>query len=111
MSRLRWLWILILAADGFSATSQVARAGDGSAPSSRKLLIVARSSDCPTLHPFVDHKTKVGQPSELVELESVLKNNKGVDDAEKLKRYLYNRWQEDKIGYVLLVGDSSMMPG
>ena len=75
----------------------------------KKLLIVAPGAFHNTLAPFVEHKKNL-LPTEVVTLDAILKNTKGVDDAERLKRYLYNRWKADKIGYVLLVGDVQLIP-
>lgn len=47
---------------------------------------------------------------DIVSLESILESNSGVDDPEKIKRYLYERWHEDGINYALLVGDADVMP-
>ncbi len=79
------------------------------APAAKKLLIVAQKSHHATLTPFVEHKKKL-LPTEVVALDAILKQTNGADDAEKLKRYLYNRWKADKIGHVLLVGDAEVMP-
>ena len=79
------------------------------APAAKKLLIVAAKAGFPVLAAFVEHKKKL-LPTELIALEDIVKETKGADDAEKLKRYLYNRWKADKIGYVLLVGDAEVMP-
>ena len=43
-------------------------------------------------------------------LEDVLAQSPGVDDPEKLKRFLYQAWHERQVHYVLLVGDSEVMP-
>jgi hypothetical protein len=108
MSPLRLFLVLVFAWGALPATTQVARAGRDEPTAPKKLLIVARKSDHGALRPFVAHKEK-WRPTELVALESALRE-KGADDAEKLKRYLYNRWKKDKIGYVLLVGDAEVMP-
>jgi hypothetical protein len=49
-------------------------------------------------------------PTELVSLEEVLRTSSGVDDPEKLKRFLYDAWRRRQLGYVLLVGDVDVMP-
>ena len=67
----------------------------------KRLLIVATRAEFDILAPFVAHKQKL-LPTELVGLEDVLKGSKGADDAEKLKRYLYDRWKKHQLGYVLL---------
>jgi hypothetical protein len=109
MSQLRWLLVLVLAGGVFLPTSQVASPQVDKPPAPKKLLIVAPNSFHGTLKPFVEHKKRL-LPAEIVSLEAVLKNAKGADDAEKLKRYLYNRWKADRIGYVLLVGDAEVIP-
>lgn len=86
-----------------------AAAADPSAKDGKKLLIVARRAEHDVLAPFVAHKKKL-LPTELVLLEDVLKKAKGADDAEKLKRYLYDRWKKDHVGYVLLAGDAEVIP-
>lgn len=52
--------------------------------------------------------------TECASLEQLVRENQGADDAERLKRGLYNRWRDSKSGralkYVLLVGDADVMP-
>jgi len=43
-------------------------------------------------------------------LEETLRQNTGVDGPEKLKRFLYQRWRQHNLGYVLLVGDVDVLP-
>jgi len=50
------------------------------------------------------------RPTELVSLEAILKSTQGVDDPERLKRWLYSSWKERRIRYVLLVGDADVLP-
>ncbi len=114
MLNLRWLCILTVAGLMSPASPRTACAADGSIktspnPASKKLLIVAPISFHRGLLPFVAHKKKL-LPTEMVALEGILKVTKGVDDAERLKRYLYDRWKKEPIGYVLLVGDAEVMP-
>ena len=61
------------------------------------------------LKEYVEHKQKL-RPTELVALEDVLKSTDGVDDPERLKRFLYDAWRKHDLGYVLLVGDVDVMP-
>jgi len=42
--------------------------------------------------------------------KSVLKTTKGVDDPERLKRFLYNAWRTENLKYVLLAGDVDVLP-
>lgn len=50
------------------------------------------------------------RPTELVSLESILNHTEGVDDPERLKRWLYRAWKERAVRYVLLVGDADILP-
>jgi hypothetical protein len=72
-------------------------------------LIVAPKAFLPALKDFVAYKAK-SRPTELVALEEILAKSEGVDDPEKLKRFFYHKWQTEKLGFVLLVGDVDVMP-
>lgn len=74
-----------------------------------RLVIVAPQSFHAALSDFVDYK-KTLRPTEIVSLESILAASEGVDDPEKLKRWLYHQWKERGLGYALLVGDVNVMP-
>jgi hypothetical protein len=76
---------------------------------SRGLLIVAPRALQDALAEYVQYKKTI-LPVESVSLESVLASSPGVDDPEKLKRYIYDQWRRQHIGYVLLVGDRDAMP-
>src|ERR1700687_5903004 len=73
--------------------------------SGKRLLIVAPERFHSSLVEFVRHKEKQ-LPTELVSLERVLRENRGVDDPERLKRYLYRAWRHRAASYALLVGDA-----
>ncbi|MFO0219020.1 MAG: C25 family cysteine peptidase [Planctomycetota bacterium] len=47
---------------------------------------------------------------QVFELEAILQHAQGADDAEKVKRWLYERWAEEKFAHVLLVGDADRFP-
>lgn len=49
-------------------------------------------------------------PARFVALEDVLAQTPGVDDPEKLKRYLYQQYREQRLRYVLLIGDADVLP-
>lgn len=78
-------------------------------PAVKKLVVIAPADFHASLDEFVDHKAKL-IPTELVALEDVLEHQAGVDDPEKLKRFLFQRWRDDQLGYALLVGDVDVMP-
>ncbi len=71
--------------------------------------MIAPSACHPALQEFVAHKQKL-LPTELRSLVGILQNANGVDDPEKLKRFLYTEWHERGLGYVLLVGDVDELP-
>jgi hypothetical protein len=73
------------------------------------LAVIAPRAFHSALAAYVAHKKKQ-LPVELVALEDIRKDETGDDDAEKLKRFLYRRWKEKRIAYVLLVGDIDVMP-
>ena len=56
----------------------------------KRLLIVAPKAFHPALKEFVRYKRQL-LPAELVSLEDILRRGTGVDDPEKLKRFLYDR--------------------
>jgi hypothetical protein len=75
----------------------------------KRLLVIAPSAFHPALQEFVEHKQKL-LPTELRSLEKILEQNRGVDDPEKLKRFLYDEWRQHGLGYALLVGDVDVLP-
>ena len=75
----------------------------------RNLLVIAPKSFQSTLGDFLAFKKKL-LPVQFRTLESVLAAGRGVDDPEKLKRFLYEEWRDHNLGYVLLVGDVDVMP-
>jgi hypothetical protein len=85
---------------------------EGTQPSDsepKRLAIIAPSAFHASLGQFVAHKQKL-LPSELYSLETILQSSNGVDDAEKLKRFLYDQWKSHNLGYALLVGDVDVLP-
>ena len=78
-------------------------------PSGKRLLVIAPESFHPALKDFVAHKQTL-LPTELWSLEAILRENSGVDDPEKIKRFLHAEWREHGLGYALLVGDVDVMP-
>ena len=72
-------------------------------------IIVAPQQWQNDLKDFLAYKS-LQMPTEFVALEDALAANEGQDDAEKLKREIFQRWQSGKCGYVLLVGDADVMP-
>ncbi len=84
------------------------------APAARSLLIVAPAAFQEALGDYLAFKRE-RLPTELVSLEAALADPSaaaGVDDPERLKRFLFARWRPGGHGlrYVLLVGDADAMP-
>ena len=72
-------------------------------------MIIAPKAFHAALEPYVVFK-RAHTATELVSLEDVLRDSSGVDDPERLKRFLYVEWRNDGLRYVLLVGDADIMP-
>jgi hypothetical protein len=101
MRRLFFCVPLILLSVGLSHSATITE--------QKHLLIVAPNAFRSTLNPFVTQKQKF-LPTDLKPLEDILSASTGVDDPEKLKRFLYHEWKTHSVGYVLLVGDVDVMP-
>ncbi|MCC7389235.1 MAG: hypothetical protein IT431_10750 [Phycisphaerales bacterium] len=93
-------WVLSFLVSAFAAGASAAEDG---------LLIVAPAALADSLGDFVAFKAE-RLPTSLVTLEDALAHTEGVDDAERLKRYLYDRRKSDGVRYVLLVGDADVLP-
>lgn len=74
-----------------------------------RFIVVAPESFQPALSSFIEHKQKRLR-TEFRSLQSILAATQGVDDPEKLKRFLYREWKERGLGFALLVGDVDIMP-
>jgi Peptidase family C25 len=75
----------------------------------KAFFVVAPEKFHPALAEYIAFKRRF-RPTRLVSLERVLESTDGVDDPERLKRFLYNAWRQQRLGYVLLVGDPDVMP-
>lgn len=73
-----------------------------------RLLIVTPSRFVEALAPYLEHE-RSRQPTELLSLAQALEEREGVDDAEKLKRALYDQWRSGTT-HVLLIGEAELMP-
>lgn len=78
-------------------------------PGPKKFFVIAPERFHSALEEFVEYKRSL-RPTTLVSLEKILKSNQGIDDPERLKRFLYDAWRTEHLGYVLLVGDVDVMP-
>ncbi|HEY3965421.1 MAG TPA: C25 family cysteine peptidase [Planctomycetaceae bacterium] len=75
----------------------------------KKLLVISAEQFHQALQHYVEHKRKQ-LPTELVSLETVVRDTPGHDDPEKVKRFLYTQWKDHDAGYALLVGDADVFP-
>jgi hypothetical protein len=78
-------------------------------PGPKKFFVIAPERFHAALEEFVEYKRSL-RPTTLVSLEKILKSTQGIDDPERLKRFLYDAWRKERLGYVLLVGDVDVMP-
>ncbi|HXU77020.1 MAG TPA: C25 family cysteine peptidase [Methylomirabilota bacterium] len=95
-----------------SLLAWVSLAATASPPStnhSRCLAIVAPTAFHPALQEFAARKRQ-RMTVDLFSLEQILKGGRGVDDPERLKHFLYDRWRNHGLGYALLVGDVDVLP-
>lgn len=107
MARFSCTLLLLLGASFLRGS--VLNAAPSPPDNAKRLLVVAPDQLRPALKEFIRFKQKL-LPTDLVSLEKILRTSSGVDDPEKLKRFLYNRWRHHNLGYVLLVGDVDVMP-
>lgn len=67
-----------------------------------------------SIQPFIDHKINHGIKTKLVTVEDIYQDTyftvTGDDQAEEIKRFLYNAFNEWGITYVLLVGNCNKIP-
>jgi hypothetical protein len=76
----------------------------------RLLLVIAPEKFMPELADYIKFK-QARMPTTPVTLERALAGaKKGVDDAERLKHYLFDQYNQNRAHYVLLVGDVDVMP-
>jgi hypothetical protein len=78
-------------------------------PKPRRLAVIAPDRFHETLAEYVEFRG-ADVSTTLYSLESILRETDGVDDPERLKRFLHAQWKNESLGYVLLVGDADVMP-
>lgn len=80
-----------------------------SAPQPPGFTVVVPRKLMPPLAPYLKARA-ADFDTKLAILEDVVSSHQGVDDAEKLKRFLYDEWKHRNVRFVLLVGDADVMP-
>lgn len=74
------------------------------------MVVIAPESLHPALIPFIEFKQK-DLPTALVSLERLLQQYpQGVDDAERVKLFLWDMYQKRGMRYALLAGDADTVP-
>jgi hypothetical protein len=97
------------------ASSPPGPAGRGPAlgEPSRVHLVLAPERFRDALRPYLEHR-RTASPHlsrcDFVPLEQALAQSEGRDDPERLKRFLFGRWQSGELGSCLLVGDCDTLP-
>ncbi len=82
-----------------------ARAGDW------QFLVVTSSNFASAFQPLLDHRSAAdGMTTHLVTVSDVLAGSNGRDDAEKLRNFLADAWANHGTRYVVLGGDSGIVP-
>ena len=93
-----------------AALAAAAGASQQSKPASARFVVIAPERFAAALAPYIEAKRK-DLPTELVTLEVALKaGGAASDDAERLKRYLWEAWRANGVRYALLVGDADCLP-
>jgi hypothetical protein len=100
------LWLILF---GCALSATAAEGFALPADDRREMVVVAPERFHEKLGQFVTYRT-AKRPTTLASLESILKTTDGVDDPERLKRWLYKKWKEQNLRYVLLVGDADVVP-
>ncbi len=102
----RWTAAVLALSLVAQAPAAPAVAGAGARP---RHVVVAPRAFHAALADYVAHRSKDAEV-ELVELERVLAQTPGVDDPEKLKRFLFEAWRARGARWSLLVGDAGVLP-
>jgi hypothetical protein len=88
------------------AIGSPARAGQ---ESREAMVIVAPEQFHGALEPYRAYRS-AQRRTELAKLEAILEETDGVDDPERLKRWLYRAWKQRGVRFALLVGDADALP-
>lgn len=74
-----------------------------------RLLVVAPRALAAAMEPLVVRKNATNMPARLVVIETLPKDS-GRDDAERVKRAIFDSHERHGTRYVLLAGDASLVP-
>ncbi|MBE9492077.1 MAG: hypothetical protein IMY70_04270, partial [Bacteroidetes bacterium] len=67
------------------------------------MLIISYGSFIPAMQPFIDWKTKIGMPVEIVDVSTI-------GNSAQIKTYIASYYNTNGLTFVLLVGDAAQVP-
>lgn len=67
------------------------------------MLIISYADFMPAMQPFIDWKTKIGMPVEMVDVATI-------GNSAAIKTYIQNYYNDNGLTFVLLVGDAAQVP-
>ncbi|MCD4706642.1 MAG: hypothetical protein K8S62_02780 [Candidatus Sabulitectum sp.] len=73
-------------------------------------LIIADDALAEAFEPLAEWKTQKGIPARIVEMSYIANTYSGVDDAQKLRFFLQDIYQDSPPTYILLAGDTPGIP-
>jgi hypothetical protein len=73
-------------------------------------LIIADDDLAAAFEPLAEWKTQKGIPAKIVNMSYITATYPGVDDAQKLRFFLYDIYQDSPPTYILLAGDTPGVP-
>ncbi len=79
-------------------------------PNDYEYVIITSTSFVSTFQALADWKTKKGVPAEIVTTDWIYANYSGYDDAEKVRNFIKDAYQNWGTIWVLLGGDSNVVP-
>jgi len=79
-------------------------------PGDHEYVIITESSFVPTFQPLADWKTKKGVPATIVTTDWIYANCSGFDNAEKVRNFIKDAYQNWGTIWVLLGGDINVVP-
>ena len=79
-------------------------------PDDYEYVIVTQPSYVSTFQALADWKTKKGVPAEIVTTDWIYANYSGYDDAEKVRNFIQDAYQNWGTIWVLLGGDTNVVP-
>ncbi len=73
-------------------------------------LLICDSSYVETMEPLANYHEGRGYSVEIAEVQEILSSGTGIDDAEKLRNFIKNRFLQHGTIFVLLAGDETLIP-